>query len=176
MFEVVRDEFEQAHGKINGSRVCILAMGRLGSNELTATSELDLIFLYDSKDRTDESDGSRPLDVTSYYIRLMKRFITAMTAPTAQGVLYPVDFRLRPSGNAGPLATSAEAFFKYQANDAWMWEAQALTRARPVYGDKSLCDEVITCIDDVLAKAASRFETKRSDCRNARTYRSGKGQ
>ncbi len=162
MLELVRHEFEQVHGRIAGSRICVLAMGRLGSNELTATSDLDLIFLYDAVDRGDESDGKKPLDVTSYYIRLMKRFITAMTAPTAQGVLYPVDFRLRPSGNAGPLATSAQAFFKYQANDAWMWEAQALTRARPVYGDESLCTQVADRISDILDGASQRFDTRSS--------------
>ncbi|MDJ0615058.1 MAG: bifunctional [glutamine synthetase] adenylyltransferase/[glutamine synthetase]-adenylyl-L-tyrosine phosphorylase [Rhizobiaceae bacterium] len=149
-FERVLEEFAEAHGHLPGARVCVLAMGRLGSAELTSTSDLDLIFLYDLADQEAVSDGKRPLDSSLYFIRLLQRFITAMTAPTAEGVLYSLDFRLRPSGNAGPLATAAEGFFKYQKTEAWVWEAQALTRARPVYGDPDLCQTVTRKCSEIL--------------------------
>ena len=61
-----------------------------------------------------------------------------MSAPTAEGTLYPVDFRLRPSGNSGPLATHIDGFAVYQAKEAWTWEHMALTRARPIAGDARL--------------------------------------
>jgi len=155
-FERVLEEFRQVHGELPEARVCILAMGRLGSRELTSTSDLDLIFLYDLADEDVASDGPRPLEPSLYFIRLLQRFISAMTAPTAEGVLYSLDFRLRPSGNAGPLATSVQGFFKYQENEAWVWEAQALTRARPVYGDSELCKFVERECNAVINKVKDR--------------------
>jgi glutamate-ammonia-ligase adenylyltransferase len=157
-FTRVLEEFSRAHGHVEGAEFCILAMGRLGSRELTATSDLDLIFLYDLPEHPLEaSNGAKPLDTSLYFIRLVQRFISAMTAPTAEGVLYPLDFRLRPSGNAGPLATSVEGFFKYQQQDAWVWEGQALTRARPVLGDDDLSAKVTDGISSVLNEVDTRY-------------------
>ena len=119
MLDVVTKEFEQKHGKVKNSKVCVLGMGRLGSYELTASSDLDLIFLYDFDKNTEASDGEKPLDASLYFIRLMQRFISAMSSPTAEGKLYELDFRLRPSGNAGPLATHVDGFLKYQQEEAW---------------------------------------------------------
>ncbi|MEM7289147.1 MAG: bifunctional [glutamine synthetase] adenylyltransferase/[glutamine synthetase]-adenylyl-L-tyrosine phosphorylase, partial [Pseudomonadota bacterium] len=155
-FTRVNKEFARSHGSVSGAGVCILAMGRLGSNELTATSDLDLIFLYDVPSNSELSDGEKPLDATLYHMRLLQRFITAMTAPTAEGVLYPLDFRLRPSGNAGPLATTVDAFLNYQAKEAWVWEAQALTRARVVFGESKLCERVSKGVSEVLKTVALR--------------------
>lgn len=159
-FERVCEEFAKQHGRIEGARICVLAMGRLGSQELTATSDLDLIFLYDVEPDAQSTGGPRPLDATLYHARLIQRFITAMTAPTAEGILYQLDFRLRPSGNAGPLATSVASFLKYQKSDAWVWEAQALTRARPVFGDPALCREIVSGISDVLHTASTKHDLK----------------
>lgn len=158
IFEVVYSEFALKHGRIEGAKVSILAMGRLGSRELTAASDLDLIFLYDVPDDEAESDGEKSLAASQYFVRLMQRFITAMKAPTAEGILYDLDFRLRPSGNAGPLATQAQSFFAYQRNDAWVWEAQALTRARPIYGDPDLCGRITKEISDILAEVHTRHD------------------
>ena len=80
-------------------------------------------------------DGPRPLAVSTYYARLSQRLISAITAPTAEGRLYEVDMRLRPSGEAGPIASSLAAFAQYQRESAWTWEHMALTRARPIAGD-----------------------------------------
>ncbi|WP_416356001.1 bifunctional [glutamine synthetase] adenylyltransferase/[glutamine synthetase]-adenylyl-L-tyrosine phosphorylase [Aureimonas phyllosphaerae] len=137
----VADEFTRAHGRIAGGRIAVLGLGRLGSRELTANSDIDLMLLYDHDPAAETSDGARPLPVSTYYARLTQRLISALTSPTAEGVLYEVDFRLRPSGNKGPLATPIEAFRKYQA-EAWTWERMALTRSRPIAGDPELCAEI----------------------------------
>ncbi|MEM9277556.1 MAG: bifunctional [glutamine synthetase] adenylyltransferase/[glutamine synthetase]-adenylyl-L-tyrosine phosphorylase [Pseudomonadota bacterium] len=153
MLEAVQDEFAIQHGSVEGARICVLAMGRLGSRELTVESDLDLIFLYDFDKDTAQSDGRRPLDPTSYFIRFTQRFITAMSTPTAEGKIFELDFRLRPSGNAGPLATHVEGFLKYQKEDAWVWESQALTRARAVAGNDELCERVMDEVPKILIKA-----------------------
>ena len=98
---------------------------------MTAASDLDLILLYDFDDEATASDGPRPLPGGQYYARLTQRLLAALSAPTAEGTLYEVDFRLRPSGKSGPLATHIDAFAAYQAKEAWTWEHMALTRARP---------------------------------------------
>ena len=161
MLEVVQGEFALQHGYVKGSRVCVLAMGRLGSRELTVESDLDLIFLYDFDNETVESDGRRPLDPTSYFIRLIQRFITAMSSPTAEGKIFELDFRLRPSGNAGPLATHIDAFVKYQREDAWIWEAQALTRARPVAGCSELSQRIMAEVPGLLARSQKKPELEK---------------
>jgi len=141
-FDAVQEEFALAHGRVKGGRTAILGMGKLGSRELTAGSDVDLILLYDHAPEAEESDGAKPLAPSHYYARLTQRLIAAVSAPTAEGVLYELDLRLRPSGNKGPVATHIEAFRKYQRTDAWTWEHMALTRARPIAGDASLGAEV----------------------------------
>ena len=127
-------------------------MGKLGSRELTAGSDVDLILLYDHDRHAEESDGAKPLASSHYYARLTQRLIAAVAAPTAEGVLYELDLRLRPSGNKGPVATHLEAFRKYQRSEAWTWEHMALTRARPVAGDAGLAKEIGAEISSVLAE------------------------
>ncbi|MBA4203345.1 MAG: bifunctional [glutamate--ammonia ligase]-adenylyl-L-tyrosine phosphorylase/[glutamate--ammonia-ligase] adenylyltransferase [Polymorphum sp.] len=126
----VVDHVAASHGHVPGGEFALLSMGKLGGEEMTASSDLDLILLYEVPEDATGSDGARPLPVSQYYIRLTQRLVTALSAPTAEGSLYEVDFRLRPSGNAGPLATSITAFETYQRNEAWTWEHMALTRAR----------------------------------------------
>ena len=154
ILELVQREFEKRHGKVADSQICILGMGRLGSRELTSTSDLDLIFLYNYDEASEYSDGEKQLPASLYFIRLIQRFIAAMSSPTGEGVIYELDFRLRPSGNAGPLATHLDAFMKYQREDAWVWEAQALTRARPIAGDEALCRKVEQELPLILADAS----------------------
>ncbi|MCB1470785.1 MAG: bifunctional [glutamine synthetase] adenylyltransferase/[glutamine synthetase]-adenylyl-L-tyrosine phosphorylase, partial [Rhizobiaceae bacterium] len=116
--------------------------------------DVDLILLYDHDVDADESDGPKPLAPSHYYARLTQRLIAAVSAPTAEGTLYELDLRLRPSGNKGPVATHIEAFRKYQREEAWTWEQMALTRARPVAGDQTLA----RAID---AEIVAVFEKKR---------------
>jgi glutamate-ammonia-ligase adenylyltransferase len=118
--------------------VALVALGKLGGREMTASSDLDLILLYDFDEKAASSSGSRPLPGAQYFARLTQRLLAALSAPTAEGTLYQVDFRLRPSGRSGPLATHVDAFAAYQRKEAWTWEHMALTRARPLAGDKAL--------------------------------------
>ncbi len=149
--DAVKTEFERRHGRVAGGRVAVLGMGKLGSCELTAGSDVDLILLYDHDAETEESDGEKPLAPSQYYARMTQRLIAAVSAPTAEGVLYDLDLRLRPSGNKGPVATHLDAFRKYQRGDAWTWEHMALTRARVVAGDALLADEIETEVTGILA-------------------------
>jgi len=138
LLPAVTAEFARAHGEVPGGAFAIVAMGRLGSREMTLASDLDLVLIYDAPEDSPGSDGPRPLAASTYYGRLGQRLITAITAPTGEGKLYEVDMRLRPSGESGPIASSLAAFAQYQRESAWTWEHMALTRARPIAGDEAL--------------------------------------
>ena len=127
--------FVEEHGRVPGASYCLVAMGNLGTHELTAGSDLDVMLIYEYDGDNDESDGRRPLHASQYYGRFTQRLIAAMNAPTAQGVVYELDFRLRPHGAAGPLATSLMALERHYQESAWTWERLAVTRAR-VLGDE----------------------------------------
>jgi [glutamine synthetase] adenylyltransferase / [glutamine synthetase]-adenylyl-L-tyrosine phosphorylase len=122
----------QGAGRVDGGFV-VVAMGKLGGREMTASSDLDLVFVYDAPG-VEASDGPRPLAMPLYFARLAQRLIAALTTPTAAGTLYEVDMRLRPTGNKGPVAVSLESFSRYHASEAWTWEHMALTRGRVIAG------------------------------------------
>ena len=142
-------EFARVHGRIDGSELAILGLGRLGGGVLTHASDLDIIYLFSGESGA-ESDGERPLGATLYYNRLAQRVSAALSVPTAQGALYEVDTRLRPQGAQGPLAVMTEGFAKYQREDAWTWEHMALTRARVLVGSPGIRAELESTISDVL--------------------------
>jgi [glutamine synthetase] adenylyltransferase / [glutamine synthetase]-adenylyl-L-tyrosine phosphorylase len=144
--------FAAEHGKVDGARVAVVAMGKLGSREMTAASDLDLIVIYDFPPDAFDSGGRRPLPPALYFARLTQRLVAALTAPTKAGKLYEVDLRLRPSGRQGPLATQFSAFSRYQREGAETWEHMALTRARVVAGDRSLGREIEAVVEATLAK------------------------
>ena len=125
-------------GHIPGAGFVVVAMGKLGGREMTASSDLDLVFVYDVPPGIEASDGPRPLSVTLYFARLAQRLIAALTTATAAGTLYDVDMRLRPTGNKGPVAVSLKSFADYHATESWTWEHMALTRARLVAGQDAL--------------------------------------
>jgi glutamate-ammonia-ligase adenylyltransferase len=145
-------DFARRHGRVPGSELVILALGRLGGEALTHASDLDLIYLF-TGDYAAESDGEKPLGAVHYYNRLAQRLSGALSVPTASGPLYEIDTRLRPSGNQGPLVVSLDGFARYQREEAWTWEHMALTRARPIFGSAEACAAVQAVIDDVLAGA-----------------------
>ena len=149
--DAVMAEMEQAHGLYPGGRVAVMGMGKLGSFELTAGSDIDIILLYDYDDTATESSGPKPLDPVRYFTRITQRLIAALSAPTAEGIIFEVDMRLRPSGNKGPVATRIQSFEKYQREEAWTWEHMALSRARMVCGDGSLRAEAEAIIHAVLS-------------------------
>ncbi|WMT88091.1 bifunctional [glutamine synthetase] adenylyltransferase/[glutamine synthetase]-adenylyl-L-tyrosine phosphorylase [Pelagibacterium sp. 26DY04] len=156
LFAAVRENFAERHGAVPGARVGLLAFGKMASREMTLTSDLDFILLYDVPEGSAGSDGERALDVSTYFTRLTQRLIAAISAPTAEGVLYEADMRLRPSGNAGPLATSLRRFRAYQRDEAWTWEHLALTRARLFIGDKDLPQTVEGEIAEIMALPRDR--------------------
>ncbi|VWX53620.1 bifunctional [glutamate--ammonia ligase]-adenylyl-L-tyrosine phosphorylase/[glutamate--ammonia-ligase] adenylyltransferase [Novosphingobium sp. 9U] len=143
-------DFRRVHGVIPDSEFLILALGRFGGGVLTHASDLDVVFLF-TGDFARESDGPRPIGGTLYYNRLCQRVIAALSAPTAQGALFEVDTRLRPSGSQGPPAASVDSFERYQREQAWTWEHMALVRARPVYGSPAARDELDHAVRTVLA-------------------------
>jgi len=143
-------EFARAHGRIPGSELVILGLGRMGGGALTHASDLDLIYLF-TGEQSAESDGPRPLGATIYYNRLGQRVSAALSVPTAEGALYDVDTRLRPSGEQGPLAVSFDSFARYQKEQAWTWEHMALTRARTLRGSPEARAKLEAIIGDVLA-------------------------
>ena len=146
-----QQEFAARHGTVPGATFAVLGMGKLGSREMTFDSDLDVVFVYGVPDGASvQSDGAQGLAPSHYYARFSQRLTNALSAHTAEGRLYEIDTRLRPSGDAGPLATEAAAFRRYQQEDAWTWEHMALTRARPVAGDRELCAAVMDGIRAVL--------------------------
>ncbi len=177
LFRVVSEEFEKAHGRIEGGAAAVVAMGKLGGREMTAASDLDLMLLYDADPLGESTGGERSLSAPLFYARLTQRLITALSAPTAEGLLYETDFRLRPSGNKGPIAVSLPAFVAYQAEEAWTWEHMALTRARVISGPADFANRVEQAIraalvaprdpqklvDDVLSMRKRLAEAKGSD-------------
>ena len=148
----VEADFAARHGRIAGAGMAVVALGKLGGGEMTMTSDLDLIFLYEVPEGAGQSDGKRPLTPGHYFMRLTQSFLNAITALTAEGRLYEVDMRLRPSGNAGPLATNFAGFAKYQETEAWTWEHMALSRARVVAGPPALCAKVAEAIRHSLCR------------------------
>ncbi|MBL8881601.1 MAG: bifunctional [glutamine synthetase] adenylyltransferase/[glutamine synthetase]-adenylyl-L-tyrosine phosphorylase [Hyphomicrobium sp.] len=152
----VSQELEREHGNVPGGGAVVIAMGKLGGREMTASSDLDLILVYDYAEGALQSDGARPLAPSHYYSRLTQRLITALSAPTAEGTLYEVDMRLRPSGQKGPVATKLSSFIDYQSAEAWTWEHMAMTRARAIAGEPGLARRVETAILDALQKPRDR--------------------
>ncbi len=144
----IAEHFASKHGKQPGKGAVVLGMGSLGAGQLNATSDLDLIVIYDA-DGVEGSDGRRPLLARPYYARLTQALVTALAVPMSEGRLYEVDMRLRPSGRQGPVATSLQSFQSYQQDEAWTWEHLALTRARTVAGDTAL-GEAIEAFRSVL--------------------------
>lgn len=136
----------EGQGEGKGAFV-ILALGRLGARRLTAMSDLDLIYIYQPAD-----DDGAPVDPSTYFGRLVRRYISALSAPTEEGRLYEVDMQLRPSGGAGPVAVSFDAFRRYYENDAWTWERMALTKARVIGGDAHLAKKIRDEINRILAR------------------------
>jgi glutamate-ammonia-ligase adenylyltransferase len=143
--------FAEAHGHVPDAGMAVLALGKLGGREMTTGSDLDLIFVYDAPvDR--ESDGPKPLQAGQYFGRWSQRLITGLTVHTAEGPLYEVDMRLRPSGNKGPIASNLEGFVRYQTTEAWTWEHMAMTRARPIAGPPGLLAAAAAAVRDILTR------------------------
>ncbi len=138
-----KDVLARFPGAIGKWAVC--ALGKFGGRELTASSDLDLMLVYEP-----ESENAASLAP-----RFVQRLIAALSAPTEEGALYEVDMQLRPSGRAGPVAVKFSSFDNYYRGEAWTWEFMALTRLRPVTGDPGLCERITESARGALAQKSS---------------------
>ena len=148
-------------------RVAVVGYGKLGGLELGYGSDLDLVFLHDSSGELQQTRGSKQLDNGVFFLRLGQRIVHLLTMHSASGRLYEVDMRLRPNGKGGFLMTGIDAFERYQHDDAWTWEHQALLRARAVAGDARLCAQFAAARRAALCTAVRR-DTLRADVRDMR--------
>jgi glutamate-ammonia-ligase adenylyltransferase len=147
--------------------IAALAYGKFGGFELGYASDLDLVFLHDSAGERQETDAANPIDNQVFFLRYAQRLINLLTMHSVAGRLYEIDVRLRPSGKGGMLVTSIEAFRRYQFEEAWTWEHQALLHARAVAGDVPLMARIEAVRMEVLEKAVRR-DTLRDEIRNMR--------
>ena len=151
-----------SEGNLRPVRVAVAAYGKLGGLELGYGSDLDLVFLHDSRGDVQQTQGERSLDNVVFFLRLGQRIVHLLTMHSAAGRLYEVDMRLRPNGKGGFLMTGIDAFESYQQKDAWTWEHQALLRARAVGGDAGLCARFEAVRRRTLTESVRR-DTLRSD-------------
>jgi [glutamine synthetase] adenylyltransferase / [glutamine synthetase]-adenylyl-L-tyrosine phosphorylase len=158
LLAAVADELAHSAGRVKGGAFVVIAMGKLGGREMSAASDLDLVFVYETPAEVEASDGAKPLAVSTYYTRVAQRLISALTVATSEGVLYEVDMRLRPTGNKGPVAVSFGSFQRYHEKEAWTWERLALTRARVVAGPAPLAERVSSTIQATLAGSDARTD------------------
>jgi glutamate-ammonia-ligase adenylyltransferase len=128
-------------GSLRSAGFGVVAYGKLAGMEMSYSSDLDLVFLHDSTGGKQQTNGPTPLDNSMFFSRLVRRLVHFLTTQTSSGVLYDVDTRLRPSGRSGLLVTSVEAFERYQDENAWTWEHQALLRSRAVAGSAAIARE-----------------------------------
>ncbi len=155
-----------------GERVCdsgfaIVGYGKLGGIELGYGSDLDLVFLHSAEGDGRMTDGEKPIDSAVFYARLAQRIIHLLATRTAAGALYEVDIRLRPSGSSGLMVSSTSAFTRYQREDAWTWEHQALVRARVVAGDPEVAERFAAVRRETLTRDRNR-ELLRTEVREMR--------
>ncbi|MFQ6573653.1 bifunctional [glutamate--ammonia ligase]-adenylyl-L-tyrosine phosphorylase/[glutamate--ammonia-ligase] adenylyltransferase [Pseudomonas sp. UM16] len=138
---------KRSDGSLCDPGFIIIGYGKVGGIELGHGSDLDLVFIHDG-DPQAETDGAKPIDSAQFFTRLGQRIIHLLTTQTNSGQLYDVDMRLRPSGASGLLVSSLGAFERYQQNEAWTWEHQALVRARVLAG----CPNVGSAFEAVRAQ------------------------
>ncbi len=129
----------------------VVAYGKLGGIELAYSSDLDLVFVHQSG-LTGQTNGDKPLDSRQFYLRLAQRIIHLFSTRTASGVLYELDMRLRPSGNAGLMVTPLDGYGQYLEKDAWTWEHQALVRSRMIVGEPALFEEFARIRTHILTR------------------------
>jgi glutamate-ammonia-ligase adenylyltransferase len=150
VLQLSRLDMQARHGHLANAQLCIVAYGSLGARTLGFDSDLDLIFLYRPGDEV--SDGQRPLPAERYHTATVRRLLSLLSAITPSGRLFTTDARLRPNGRAGLLLSDIDAFRQYQQQQAWVWELQALTRARPVAGETEVAEDFASARLEALHK------------------------
>lgn len=149
---VAAEELRRQHGIIPGAAFAAIGYGSLGAGGLAFNSDLDLVFLNRGGDAA-ASDGARPLDAGRFFMRQAQKLIALLGLNTPAGSLYEVDIRLRPDGAKGLLVSTLDSFAQYQRERAWIWELQALVRARAVAGDAGLCAGFETLRHELLCRS-----------------------
>jgi glutamate-ammonia-ligase adenylyltransferase len=142
-----RPLYRDPDGSDHEADFAVIGMGKMGGMELNYHSDLDIIYIYDHKGCT---DGSKQISNHEYFAKLGQKIIMILTTQTREGYVYKLDTRLRPSGNAGPLVTSLESFKTYHKDEAQVWERQALTKSRVVFGGDTLKDGIEAVIRHTL--------------------------
>ena len=137
----------------------VIAYGKLGGIELGYGSDLDLVFIH-ALEEQGETDGRKGISGAEFAIRVAQKFMSLMTTQTLDGRVYEIDTRLRPSGEAGMLVTSLKAYEQYQQKNAWLWEHQALVRARSIAGDQSLCQQFEQIRCQILTQVRDENEVR----------------
>lgn len=135
---------QRQDGSVCDTEFAVIGYGKFGGIELSYGSDLDLVFVHQADPQL-ATDGDRPVDNAVFYTRLGQRIVHILSTQTPSGQLYDVDMRLRPSGNSGLLVTTLQAFARYQQENAWTWEHQALARARAVAG----CEHTVAAFEDI---------------------------
>ena len=151
LWPVVTEQFSRRHGHPPGNGAVVIGLGSLGSGLLTSRSSLDLVVIYDCSD-DEVSTGPKPLDARKYYAGLTRSLVSALSSHAAEGQLYAVDMRQRPTGTRGPVATSLDAFRDYQDRKARVWEHMALTQSRVMAGSPGTAIAFRKLRDDVIRK------------------------
>ncbi len=145
-----------AESSLRVASVAVVGYGKLGGLELGYGSDLDLVFLHDSAGEIQQTRGAKSIDNGVFFLRLAQRIVHLLTMHSASGRLYEVDVRLRPNGKGGFLMTGMDAFERYQYEEAWTWEHQALLRARGVAGSHDLCRRFETARRRLITEAVRR--------------------
>lgn len=144
----------------NEKGFAVIAYGKLGGIELGYNSDLDLVFLHNAPENSETVGGRKSVSSHQFYLKLAQKINSIFNLNTSAGVLYEVDMRLRPSGEAGLLVSTFNAYEFYQKNEAWTWESQALVRARCVYGTESLKAEFDQIRQSTLAQKRDKVTLK----------------
>lgn len=162
LLPLVLEDFERRFGRVRGGSMALVVLGKAGGREMMAGSDLDMMLIYDHPESATQSTArapARPLPASQWFIRAVHAYVAVVTAPDAEGPMFAVDMRLRPSGNKGPVAVSLAAFERYHGvagqteGGAWTWERMALTRARVIAGPPKLRARVGSAIQVAIAGA-----------------------
>ena len=159
-YAIICEEFVKIYGIIDGTEFAVLALGKLGSQEMTFSSDIDLVFIYDAADFDRLSNGEKGLSSSVYFNRLAQRFVGCLSAMGKSGRLYEVDTRLRPSGKQGLLAVSMQAIAHYFDELAWTFEYMAFTKARVVIAGPVIREHLDDFIHRQLVKPRDAAKLK----------------
>lgn len=154
---LARQELERQHGNIEGAEFAVIGYGSLSARALAFNSDLDLVFLNRNAD-CDSSNGERPLEAARFFQRQAQKIIALLNLSTPSGSLYEADIRLRPDGAKGLMVSSLDSFSRYQQERAWVWETQALVRARAIAGDPNLCADFEALRRGLICKTRDNAE------------------